>query len=251
MIRLQDICTYLDATLECGSFNDYCKNGLQVEGAKEVRSIAMAVSASLAAIQEAVKLGVDALIVHHGLFWNNESPLAIGPKREKLGLLLKHDISLLGFHLPLDAHREWGNNWRAAQDLGWSDLEPFGLYNGKLIGVKGRFKAMKRGLFMKRLEEYYQHAAHHALGGNETVKTAALISGGAYRSLSEASAQGIDCFITGNFDEPAWNQAFEEKINFFALGHSATEKIGPKALGTHLGKKFKLKVHFIDNDNPF
>lgn len=251
MITLQEFCTYLDQLLECGSFNDSCKNGLQVEGKKEIRSIATAVTANLASIEEAKKRGVDALIAHHGLFWNSDPHAVVGSKREKLALLLQNEISLLGFHLPLDAHQKIGNNWKAAHDMGWKDLQPFGLYNGKLIGVKGTFKPMKRNAFMRELENYYKHPAYQALGGKETVKTAALISGGAYRSLAEAASQGIDCFITGNFDEPAWNQAFEEKINFFAMGHTATEKIGPRALGEHLAKKFKLKYHFIDTDNPF
>ena len=251
MITLQELCEYLNRLLDCGSYTDACKNGCQVEGSAKIKTIATAVSASLATIEEAVKLKIDALIVHHGLFWNSDGHAITGAKREKLRLLLENDISLLAYHLPLDAHPQIGNNWKAAQEMGWSELEPFGFYNGKLIGVKGKIKSMHRTDFKLKLEEYYQHTAHDALGGKETIATAALISGGAYRSLSEAAAQGLDCFITGNFDEPAWNQAFEDKINFFALGHSATEKIGPKALGNHLADQFKLSSTFINNQNPF
>lgn len=251
MISLQEFCQYLDNLLQSKLFVDYCKNGLQVEGGKKIARIATAVSADLSTIQEAAKQGVQALIVHHGMFWNSDSPLVIGAKREKLQLLLKHDISLIGYHLPLDAHQEFGNNWKAAIDMGWANLEPFGLMNGIPIGVKGKLKPTSRDDFKKQLEDYYQHSAHTAFGGKEKVQSVGLISGGAYRSISDAAAQGLDCFVTGNFDEPAWSLAFEEKVNFYALGHTATERIGPKALGEHIKKQFSTDVVFIDTTNPF
>lgn len=251
MITLKELSAYLDDYLHCRLFVDYCKNGVQVEGSKSVSRIATAVSASLQTIEAAQKLAVDALIVHHGMFWKNDSHVISGARKEKLKILLADDISLLAYHLPLDAHLAVGNNWKAAKDMGWSDLQPFGMFDGQPIGVKGRLNKMSRDQFRRQLEQFYGHSAHTALGGKEEVETAALISGGAYKSMLEASAQGIDCFVTGNFDEPAWNHAFEERINFFALGHSATERIGVKALGEHLAEKFGLNNHFIDTENPF
>lgn len=251
MITLKELSAYLNDYLHCGLFVDYCKNGVQVEGCKTVGSIATAVSANLETIEAAQKLAVDALIVHHGLFWKNDSHVISGSKKEKIKILLGNDMSLLAYHLPLDAHLAVGNNWKAAKDMGWTDLQPFGLFDGQPIGVKGRLNKMNRNQFQKELEKYYGQNAHSALGGREEVETAALISGGAYKSILEAAAQGIDCFVTGNFDEPAWNHAYEEKVNFFALGHTATERIGVRALGEHLGEKFGLKHHFIDTPNPF
>lgn len=251
MVSLHTLCNYMDELLQNSTFSDYGINGLQVQGRPNIKRIATAVSASLDTIRSACESGVEALIVHHGLFWNGDNPVVAGSKREKLHLLLKHDVSLLAYHLPLDAHQQLGNNWKAAQDLGWTDLEPFGMFKGMYIGVKGQMPPTSRTKFQKHLEHYYNHPAACAFGGKETIKTAALISGGAYKSLSEAAAAGVDCFITGNFDEPAWNQAFEEKINFFALGHTATERIGPKALGEHLQQHFGLKQYFLDTANPF
>ncbi len=251
MITLQELCAYLDKLLQPTPISDYCFNGLQVEGKKQVRKIATGVSANLSTIQAAVECGADALLVHHGLFWNQDSHQIQGTKREKLALLFKNEISLIAYHLPLDIHQELGNNWKAALDLGWTDLEPFCSINKLFFGVKGHFKEMSREEFQKKLEDYYLHPAHVALGGKKSVKTAGLISGGSYKFITHAIAEGLDCYVAGNFDEPVWNQAFEEKINFFALGHSATEKIGPKALGDHLHKEFKLDYQFIDIYNPF
>ncbi len=251
MITLKELCAYCDTLLASSTVQDYCVNGLQVEGKTSIKRLATAVSASLATIQSAVEMGADALIVHHGMFWNGDSYAITGPKREKLKLLLDNGISLIAYHLPLDIHPEYGNNWKAARDLGWTDLQPFGAHRGSFIGVKGKFSPISRNDFQKQLEKYYQHPAHCALGGKETIATAALISGGAYRNIEEASAAGVDSFITGNFDEPAWHLAHEGGINFFSLGHSATERVGPQALGEHLKQRFQLDYKFLDIHNPF
>ncbi len=251
MITLQDLCADLDSLLQPSLFSDGCPNGLQVEGKKQINTIVTAVSSSLATIEAAIEAKADALIVHHGMFWNQDSYVVTGVKRQKLSLLLENGLSLIAYHLPLDAHQIYGNNWRAAIDLGWQNLEPFGMYKGSFIGVKGNFSPQSRDSFVHKLENYYGHKAYLAPGGNNEVKSAALISGGAYRSLGEASEAGVDCFITGNFDEPAWHQALEEKINFLALGHSHTEKIGPKSLAKYLQEKLQVSCSFIDIENPF
>jgi dinuclear metal center YbgI/SA1388 family protein len=251
MITLQELYTYLDQLLQPIPMTDYCVNGIQVEGASKITKLATAVSANLETIRAATAWGAQALIVHHGLFWNRDSHEIRGVKREKLALLFSHDISLLAYHLPLDAHRAVGNNWKAAIDLGWTDLEPFCGDKGVFLGVKGRFPAISREEFQEKIEAYYQHPAHAALGGKEVVESAGIVSGGSYRFISDAIAENLDCFIAGNFDEPAWSQAHEEKINFYAMGHSATERIGPMALCEELKKQFPIECKFIDVYNPF
>ncbi|MBT3394275.1 MAG: Nif3-like dinuclear metal center hexameric protein [Waddliaceae bacterium] len=251
MITLQEFYQYLTQLLESTPVEDYCPNGIQVEGSKEIKTFATAVSASLPTIQSAVDLGVDALVVHHGMFWKFDTMSVEGVKREKLRLLIENNITLIGYHLPLDMHQEYGNNWKAAKDLGMKDLEPFGVYNGTAIGVQGAFDAISREAFIEKLEEYYGHNAATALGGKETVSTAAIVSGGAHGNISDAIKAEVDCFITGSFDEYIWNIAHEEKINFCALGHTATERVGPQALGKHLADTFDIKHSFIDTINPF
>ncbi|WP_349305690.1 Nif3-like dinuclear metal center hexameric protein [Parachlamydia sp. AcF125] len=250
-MTLQELSEYLETLLKIPGLVDYCPNGLQVEGHDQIKRIGIAVSASLETIQQASRLNCQALIVHHGLFWERDEFPIVGSKQKKLALLLKHGISLIAYHLPLDAHAEFGNNWKAAKDLGWLDLKPFGFFNKVPIGVRGKILPQKREAFQEKLELYYEHPAHVALGGKEMVETVGLISGGAYRSIVEAAKEKLDCFITGSFDEPTWHQAYEEKINFFALGHAATERIGPRALGEHLKCKFSVDCCFIDVFNPF
>jgi dinuclear metal center YbgI/SA1388 family protein len=246
MITLQEISLYLQNLLSPGQFTDYCPNGIQVEGKHQIKRICFAVSASLAVIEEAVKQKADALIVHHGIFWNKEPLSVTGTKRDKLHLLLKNDISLLAYHLPLDAHQSIGNNWKAAHDLGMGHLESFAE-----IGVKGTFTPIAVDVFCKKLEAYYGHPAHVALGGKEKISSAAIISGGAHRFITQAADEGIDCFITGSFDEPIWDIAHERKMHFMALGHYSTERIGILALMEAIEKKMDVSCTFIDFFNPF
>lgn len=245
-ITLQELSDLLENLLPMPQVPEYCPNGLQVEGKPQIRKIALAVSASVAAIEAAVKEGADVLIVHHGIFWNKDSYPISGVKKKKIALLIQNEISLFGYHLPLDAHPELGNNWKAALDLGWKNLQPFGG-----IGVRGQFAAVDVTTFQKQLEDYYQHPAAAALGGKSKISSAALISGGAYRSLELAARSGVDCFISGNFDEPAWHIAHEESINFFALGHHATERVGIIGLKEHLEKATGVPCVFLDLPNPF
>lgn len=246
-----DLEAHLNTYLNVSLIPDYCPNGLQIEGKKEIRKLATAVSANLMTLEKAVEEKVDALIVHHGLFWNNDPYPIVGSKRAKIDLLLKHGISLFAYHVPLDAHQEVGNNWKAAHDLGWQKVESFGEFNGIMIGVRGEFPEQPIETFIAKMEAYYEHKALVALGGKKSITNCALISGGAYRQLAAAARASVQCFITGNFDEPAWGVAYEEEINFLALGHSATEKVGPKALADYLQKTFNLSCSFLDIPNPF
>jgi dinuclear metal center YbgI/SA1388 family protein len=251
MMLRSDLEKCLNDYLNCAFFKDYCPNGLQIEGRNEIKKALTAVSANLLTLQKAVELECDALIVHHGLFWDREPQPLVGTKRKKIELLFKHGISLFAYHLPLDAHKEVGNNWYAAKELGWEDLEPFGDYNGTLIGVKGNFAPQPIETFVAELEAYYEHTATVALGGKRSVSSGALISGGAHRELSQAAKAGVDCFITGNFDEPAWAMAHEEEVHFLALGHSATEEVGPKALAHFITTKCGIECAFLHVPNPF
>ena len=251
MITLQELCRYLEDLLQSSSMEDYGPNGLQVEGKNEIMKIATAVSSSMSTIEKAVDLNVDALIVHHGMFWNKDNPCVVGTKRNKLQMLLENDINLLGYHLPLDCHQDLGNNWKAAKDMGWENLLPFGEYNGLYVGVRGTVKDVPIEDFVRKLEEYYQHQAFVAPGGGKYIKNVAITSGGGHQLIFEAAKEKVDCYITGSFDEYVWNVAHEEKINFCALGHSATEIVGPQALGEHLSQKFNLEHHFISTNNPF
>jgi len=249
--ELKSLLGYIDEILKPQSFADVCVNGLQVEGKKSIKHIATSVSATLESIQRAKKVSADLLLVHHGLFLKGKDIVIHESLKAKLQLLFTANMGLLAYHIPLDAHRELGNNWAAAKLLGFSDLEPFGEYFGMRIAVQGRCKPMPRKKFCKMLETFYGRRADVVNGGPADISSFALCSGAGHKLIYEAKQAGVDCLITGTVDEPVWHMAKEEKINFFALGHAATEKIGVQLLGEHLAEEFSLRHTFIDDDNPF
>jgi len=249
--HLKTFSHYIDTILQPALFQDVTINGIQLQGKERIRHLAVAVTANLNTIQKAKSLKADCLLVHHGLFLKGKDIVINGSLKAMLKILIEHDITLIAYHLPLDAHHELGNNWPAARMLGLNDLEPFGRFQNSTIGVKGTLPPTSREEFKKRLERFYGHPAAHVFGGKKMIQSCAIISGGAHKSIVEAVQDEVDCFVTGTTDEPVWHIAHQDKINFYALGHAATETLGVQLLGEHLGEQFGLRVTYIQENNPF
>ena len=252
-MRLGELESYLKDFLKVGDFDDEALNGLQVEGKPEIRKVAVAVSACQEVFLAAESWGADALVLHHGLFWKSKCCEPVrGIFRERLSLLLKAKISLFAFHLPLDAHPAVGNNAVAASGLGLCKLQPFGEYHGMKIGFRGRFpEPVTREVFVDRLETYYGRKALVVLSGPDTIVDVGLVSGGAAREAEQAEKEGLDFYVTGEPGEPVTYLCREAGLNFAALGHYATERVGVRALGAHLAEKFGLETKFLDVENDY
>lgn len=250
-MKRSDLEAYLEEYLALSRFSDEAVNGLQVEGRPEVKRLALAVSACREVFLKAAAAGADALLVHHGLLWKGEGPQPLrGTLGQRLKMLFEKDLSLLAYHLPLDAHPEVGNNAVAARDLGLADLEPFAVYHGTPIGFRGRFpKPVPLKEFVARLESYYAHRAFVEPSGPRLLSTVAVCSGGAAREAREAAAAGLDAYVTGEAGEPEVFLAREAGLTFAALGHHATERVGVRALGRHLAETFGLETIFVDVAN--
>ena len=239
-----------DGLLQPERFKDYCPNGLQVEGRPQVQSIASGVTASLALIQAAIEAGADTLLVHHGLFWRNQTGAVTGWLKARLALLLQHDVNLLAYHLPLDAHPALGNNAQLATHLGFRVDGRFGEQGLGFVGQAPT--AFEHGqalaqLLQSRLGKLPVSVVPDA---KRPVRRIAWCTGGAQNLFEEAIAQGVDAFITGEISEPQAHLAHETGVSFFACGHHATERYGAPALGAHLGEQLGVKHVFIDIDNP-
>lgn len=242
----------LNAELKSSEFSDYAPNGLQVEGRTTVRKIVTGVSASQALIDEAIRLDADAILVHHGYFWKNESPIVRGMKKNRLKSLLAHEINLYAYHLPLDAHPELGNNARLANLLGIRTLGTL-LENGKPSLVQyGEFVQQKTGLEVKALLEKQlgRSVLHCGDTGKEKIRSIAWCTGGAQGYIELAAQEGLDAYVTGEVSEQTIHVAREMGIHFYAAGHHATERYGIKALGEWLSSHYDFDVTFVDIDNP-
>lgn len=247
-MKLTEMLDYTGQLLQVERFRDYCPNGLQVEGRAEVQSIASGVTASMALLEKAVEIGADAVLVHHGYFWKGEDARVIGIKRARLKRLLENDISLLGYHLPLDAHPELGNNAQLAQLLGFS-LE--GWFGDQSIAAYGCAIQPLSLMELAQQVEVRLGRAPLAIGDPERqVRRVAWCSGAAQDYLELAVALGVDAFLTGEVSERTTHLARESGVAFIAAGHHATERYGVRALGEHLAQRFGLMHYFIDIENP-
>jgi len=238
---------HVDQYLNSQQFKDYAPNGLQVEGRETVKRVVTGVTACQALLDQAVTLGADAVIVHHGYFWKNEPVVIKNMKRQRLKTLLANDINLYGWHLPLDAHPEVGNNVQLAKCLGITvtgEIEPY--------LMKGEFSQALSAQQLTQLltERLNRQPLHCGPESNGLIKNIAWCTGGAPDFIERAADAGMDAFITGEVSERTVHIARERGIHFFSAGHHATERGGIQALGEWLAQEHGLEVTFIDIENP-
>ena len=250
MNRIQLLAEF-DTLLQPERFKDYGPNGLQVEGKADVRKIVSGVTASLALIEAAVAAQADAIFVHHGLFWRGQSGAVTGWMKQRLALLLRHDINLYAYHLPLDAHPELGNNAQLGLKLGLTATSRFGDQNLGFLGAKTDGSSFNGAL---ELSEHVRNVLNRPVVyiniAQAAIKNIAWCTGGAQSYFEDAIAAGADAFITGEISEPQAHYAREMNVTFIACGHHASERYGAPAVAAHVAAQHGLAHEFIDIDNP-
>ena len=250
-VSLKELELELKEVLRPEQFKDYCPNGLQVEGRKEISKLVTGVTACQELITAAVEAGADALLVHHGYFWRGEDQSISGIKKTRIEALLKHDLSLFAYHLPLDVHREFGNNVQLAKVLGIEIDGELGKQNNHPIGLVGTISEDTNFESLKSLIADKLDRLPLAIEGNSRpIRSIAWCTGAAQNYIELAVAAGVDAYITGEVSEPTVHIARESGIHFFSAGHHATERYGVQAIGGYLASKFGIDHQFIDIDNP-
>lgn len=250
MVSLNELIDYSNQLLRSADIADYCPNGLQVEGRAEVQTIVSGVTASLALLEAAVEAQADLVLVHHGYFWKGEDQAVVGMKARRLSLLLRENISLLVYHLPLDVHPKLGNNAQLGKHLGLT-IEPSIDGGSAPLIWRGRLpQPVPAAEFGELLASVLQRQPLHVEGGPAEIQDVAWCSGAGQRFIDQAAAAGVDAFFSGEISEPTTHTARECGLHYFAAGHHATERFGVQALGEHLADQFDLQHHFIDIDNP-
>ncbi|HEX5363725.1 MAG TPA: Nif3-like dinuclear metal center hexameric protein [Gallionella sp.] len=245
---LDELRDYNASLLQTALFKDYCPNGVQVEGRAEVRRIATGVTASQQLLEEAIAWGADAILVHHGYFWRSEEAVITGIKKRRIAQLLRNDVSLLAYHLPLDAHAELGNNVQLGRLLGLVEQGRFGEQNIACLGSLAQPQTLMQ--FTQQIAHGLQRSPQVIGDGARPIKKVAWCSGGAQGYFEAAIAQGVDAYITGEISEQCFHLANETGVAFIAAGHHATERLGIQALGLHLARQFGLEQRFFDQANP-
>ena len=247
-MQLNELRDYIGSLLSVSHFRDYCPNGIQVEGKTEVLRVATGVTASMAVIEAASEWGADAIIVHHGYFWRGEDLCIAGIKKQRIAYLLKRDINLLAYHLPLDAHPELGNNAQLAKLLGITVQGQFGEQDIASYGILEEPQSLSQ--FVSKIEKQLSNTAQVFGSAGANITRIAWCSGGGQSYFEQALSLGVDAFLTGEISEQNVHAAQETGVAFIAAGHHATERYGVQALGEHLASHFELEHRFFDQDNP-
>jgi len=248
MATLKHFTSYINELLEVDKFKDYAPNGLQVEGKGKLKKIISGVSATQALIEAAIEKEADAIVVHHGWFWKGEDQCIVGMKHKRLKLLMQHDISMLGYHLPLDAHPELGNNAQLAKRL---NIQVEDVMNDQGIGNFGRLQEyISLSQLGSKIETSLNRKPLLISAGDHAIRRVAWCTGGAQSYINEAVEAGVDAYISGEISEQTVHIARESGVHYIAAGHHATERYGVEALGEFAAAKFGLLHEFVDIDNP-
>jgi dinuclear metal center YbgI/SA1388 family protein len=249
-MKREELTTFLNSYLHASEFRDHCPNGLEVEGNPDIHKIATGVTASVELFEQAIEKKADTIIVHHGIIWDFETRIYKGGYRERVKLLLENNINLYGYHLPLDAHPQVGNNVQLCKLLKIQNIKPFCDVNGQYIGMSGDVNKCEKTVFFKRLTEIIERKPLIFDYGPDQISRVGVVSGAAQKYINQAVDAGLDVYITGEVSEHILHVSKEEKIHFISAGHYTTEKFGIKSLGKLLEDRFKLDVTFIDIPNP-
>lgn len=247
-MNINELNNYLNVLLQPERFSDYCPNGLQVEGKFEINTIVTGVTASMALLEAALQANADAVLVHHGYFWRGETLPIIGIKKRRIQFLLQHEINLLAYHLPLDAHAELGNNVMLAKQLGLNITGKTGEKEMLLLAELSAPQSLQA--FAKTIETKLNRMPQVIGDLAKPVKTVALCTGAAQGYIEQAVAANVDVYMSGEISEQTVHVARESGMSYISAGHHATERYGIQALGEHLAQKFGLRHTFIDCDNP-
>lgn len=235
------------------TFADYGPNGLQIEGSERIQRITFAVSATANSVAKTVAGEAQALVTHHGLFWkfHGARPI-VGPLAKRVAPLIKHDINLFGYHLPLDAHPEVGNAAVLGRMIGLGDQAPFGDYQGSATGVKGVLaQPLSAAELQAKLRQVLAHEVLLASADSGGLITSlGIITGGANSEWRQAAQAGLDAYLTGEMSEHDWHDAQEAGIHMFAGGHHATEQFGIQALMERVQAELGADCFYIDSANP-
>ena len=245
---VKNIAGYLNRTLRVGRIKDASLNGLQVSSRKSgaIGTVGFAVDACMTTFERAKKLGVDLLVVHHGIRWKRQRDRALVRTRE--AFLKKIDMALYAVHLPLDLHEKYGNNIQLAAFLGLASPRKFGRYHGVKIGYAGKLRRAQRLQAISAVLSKHRLTACRVLPfGKDRIRTIGIVSGGGGSMLPDAVQEGIDCFLVGEVDLALYNAARDQNITVIACGHYATETVGVRALMSVVSNAFPVKTVFVDD----
>lgn len=250
-INRQELHQYLNKTLMSDQIKDYCPNGLQIEGKAEIKKIVTGVTASEALIDAAIEVNADAILVHHGYFWKGEAYPITGMKKNRIAKIIKNDINLFAYHLPIDVHPELGNNAQLAKILGIGNVRAVESFSPLGVVMQGELsQPTDMSDFGQLIQATLGRQPLISDVRKKPITKLAWCTGGGQSFIDEVAEIGVDAFLTGEASEKTIHSSRELNIDFISAGHHATERCGVEEVGKHLAEQFDIDVEFIDIHNP-
>ncbi|MEN8214480.1 MAG: Nif3-like dinuclear metal center hexameric protein [Pseudomonadota bacterium] len=249
MIQIHTLERWCNQQLQAENFSDYCPNGTQVEGGREIQRLASGVTACQALLDAAVEWQADAILVHHGYFWNGESQPLTGIKGRRIRSLMQNDISLLAYHLPLDAHPMYGNNAQLGRRLQLHNAAATEPGDGLLWSAELLEPVTPRELAAS-IKQAVAREPLHIAAERASIRRVGWCTGGAQKYIDQAADLALDAFISGEISEATVHTARERNIHYYAAGHHATERYGVQALGEAIASEFGITHRYFEIDNP-
>ena len=252
MIKRDELCAFLDETLDIAGCEDASNNGLQVEGSAEVSRIVFGVDACVALFDQAAAAKADFVIVHHGLSWKDSLKYLTGVNASRVAPLFRKNMSLYAAHLPLDRHHIYGHNKCIAEMLGFQQMAPFFEYHGVTIGFQGLLpEALSLAELTRRVDEYLDTTSRPLDMRRAPIQRVGVVSGGAADAVEDSARLGLDCLVTGEMDHAHYHTAAECAIDVISAGHYRTEVPGLKAVMQLLQETYGVECMFIDIPTGF
>jgi dinuclear metal center YbgI/SA1388 family protein len=251
MILRNELEGYLNSLLLSNEIKDYCPNGLQIEGKEQISKIVTGVTACQRLINEAIKAQADAIIVHHGYFWKGEASPITGIQKQRISSILCNNINLFSYHLPLDIHKPYGNNFQLAQLLQLTNIKELDTNTSPNYGLIGQLNSpTSLNEIESNINNLLKRPPLTIEVNNKLITSIALCTGAGQNFIKNAASVGADLFVSGEISEKTTHLAREYDINYISAGHHATERYGVQAIGNHLAQQFRIEHEYIDIYNP-
>jgi len=234
MTTVNDILTALTAFTPFEAAEPWDNNGLIVgDRAAPVTRILVALDVTGAVIEEAVELGAELIVSHHGPIYEGMKTITLDTAKGKIvSAILRNGLSVISMHTNLDSV-PGGVSETFARKAGLTgSCELFSnvqsLKDGR-VGALGRIfdldKPTPLAVFARDVSKAMGSLVVKYAGAERPVQRVGVVSGGGADYLYDAVQAGCDTFLTGEAKHGKYMEARELGVNLVEAGHFESENV--------------------------
>lgn len=255
---LKEIIEQLEEFCPPSFAEDWDNVGLQVgRTGKDVSTVFLALDATSAVIDEAIRCGADLILTHHPLLFHGVKNVTdedyVG---KRIVVLLENDMALYSMHTNFDV---MGMAGEAADMLHLQNSDVLDVTYEDSISREGlgRIGELPEHMTLKECAEYVKevfsipHVRFYGDPLSPVVKTA-ILPGSGKDEIDVAVSKGADVLITGDITHHVGIDAVEKGICVIDAGHYGVEKLFIPYMRDYLAKEMpKLRVIQEQMIEPF